>query len=169
MSANAKLHEVKVPELEERGGKPKRKFRSAGGGPIQTAIYQSSQLLEVIYQRAGQVVQPTGQRGTYTYYCSENDYLDIHRDIYTCDMTLITCIQSDISDTDAHGQLYLYADRTHESLYSIYNNRSWGYKTVNLKPGESILIAGGVVPHGVNPLKASQNRIISALCFRQNH
>ena len=104
--------------------------------------------------------------GTYSYYTEANDFLDIHKDIYTCDMTLITCLHSNIRKESASGCLYLYTQRQPESLASLYQNRTWGYETIHLEPGDSILIKGGILPHGLNPIKAGDYRIISALCYR---
>ncbi len=152
---------------EERGGKPRRKLTSAPGGPVQDAIYQSSTLLRKLEQTTGYSMVPTGTRGTYSYYTAENDFLDIHRDINTCDLTLISCLHSTIREASPSGLLYLYTPRQQESLRTIYQDRFWGYETVQLIPGQSILIEGGIVPHGVNPIQGSDQRIISALCYQR--
>jgi len=164
---NAKQHVVNDGKIEERGGTPKRKFRSVGGGPVQNAIYASKKLLSYISDQTGMHIEPSGQRGTYTFYAEENDYLDIHRDVDQCDLTLITCLHSTIPQNSANGLLYLYSERLKESLTSIYSDRSWGYRSIGLKPGQSILLQGGIVPHGVNPIKANHQRIISALCYKR--
>lgn len=163
----ARQHIVSEGYIAERGGTPKRKFRSVGGGPVQNAIYASNKLLSHLSDRTGMQIEPSGQRGTYTFYAEENDYLDIHRDVDECDLTLITCLHSTIPQNSAHGLLYLYPERRSESLSSIYKDRFWGYRSICLKPGQSILLQGGIVPHGVNPIKANQRRIISALCYKR--
>ena len=112
-------------------------------------------------------IVPSGERGTYTFYAEENDYLDIHRDVDYCDLTLITCLHSTLPQNDAHGLLNIYCERSDESLASIYNDRFWGYRSLSLRPGQSILLQGGIVPHAVNPMRANHHRIISALCFKR--
>ncbi len=163
----ARHHVITEGEIAERGGTPKRKFRSVGGGPVQNAIYASKNLLSHISDQTGMQIAPSGQRGTYTFYAEENDYLDIHRDVDQCDLTLITCLYSTIPQNSANGLLYLYSERLNENLSSIYKDRYWGYRSICLKPGQSILLQGGIVPHGVNPIKANHLRIISALCYKR--
>lgn len=157
---------VTSPSPKERGGQPARKYRSVGGGEIQTGFYNSAALLKKLETATQLELAPTGMRGTYSYYEEENDFLDIHRDIYTCDMTLITCIQSNISENNPSGSLYIYPGRTRDPIRSLYNDRFTGYYTVFLKPGDSVLIKGGILPHGVNPLARGSYRVISALCYR---
>ncbi len=152
---------------KERGGRPKRKLKSAPGGSVQDTIYQSKSLLQALQQTTGYTITPTGERGTYSYYTEPNDFLDIHRDINTCDLTLITCLHSSISEVSSSGLLYLYTQRPHDPLQAICRDRLWGYETVQLVTGQSILIEGGIVPHGVNPLQENDQRIISALCYRR--
>jgi hypothetical protein len=41
-----------------------------------------------------------------------------------------------------------------------------GVAIVKARPGQSILLLGGLVPHRVEPLGPAGQRIISALCFR---
>ncbi|HEA22354.1 hypothetical protein LCGC14_0757310 [marine sediment metagenome] len=112
-------------------------------------------------------IVPSGERGTNTFYDRENDYLDIHRDIDKCDLTLITCLYSALPPNSANGLLYLYLERQNEDLSSIYADRFWGYRTIALKPGQSILLQGGLVPNGINPMQANHRRIISALCYKR--
>ncbi|MDT7828137.1 hypothetical protein RQM65_05590 [Pricia sp. S334] len=163
----SKKHIVADGEITERGGTPKRKFRAVGGGPVQNAIYASQKLLSHLCDRTEMHIVPSGERGTYTFYAEENDYLDIHRDVDYCDLTLITCLHSTLPKNHAHGLLNLYCERSNESLASIYKDRFWGYQSVFLRPGQSILLQGGIVPHGVNPMQANHHRIISALCFKR--
>lgn len=164
---SAKQHIVYNGEIAERGGVPSRKFRSVGGGQVQSAIYSSKKLVTHISDRTGMKIEQSGHKGTYTFYTEQDDYLDIHRDADYCDLTLITCLHSTIPENSPYGLLYLYIDRQEESLQSIYRDRLWGYNSIFLKPGQSILLQGGIVPHAVNPIKENYQRIISALCYKK--
>ena len=163
---HAKENIVKTTEHAERGGMPKRKFKSVGGGDIQNKIYNSIRLSNFLSEYTGMNVIPSGERGTYSYYLQNNDFLDLHRDVDDCDLTLITCIHSNVNNTQSSGALYLYTKRASEKIESIYNDKLWGYETIHLKQGQSIFIKGGIVPHGVNPMSKNDNRIISVLCFK---
>ena len=150
----------------KEAGRPKRKLKTSPGGVLQDSIYQSPRLINYLEKITGYSIIPTGQRGTYSFYLEEEDFLDIHRDINSCDLTLITCLKSNIKNSSS-GSLYLFTGRKNDTMSSLYRNRNWGYETIQLRVGQSILIEGGILPHGVNPLERGDQRIISALCFRR--
>ena len=150
---------------EGRGGTPARALRTAGGGPAQDAVYASPWLHAALSEQCGLTVVPSGNRGSYSYYVQPGDHLDTHLDVDTCDVTLITVLYDDIDPTDAAGGLAVYPGAFGAPLSRIRAAPDDGVALVKARPGESILILGGLVPHRVVPLGAQGQRVISALCF----
>lgn len=163
--AYVKEQKVYQPDIKNRGGMPARKLKSVGGGRVQTSLYHSQELIDYMSQKTNSKITQSGKRGTFSYYTEVGDFLDTHRDRNICDLTLITCLINDLDSHSGSGTLYLYDKRIEENIHSIYQDRMWGYKTIFLQAGESILIKGGVLPHGVNPLLQNGMRCISAMCF----
>ena len=149
-----------------RGGKPPRRLLTGQGGPIQDAWYASSHLQRFLSAQLGLPVVPAGNRGGYSYYVSAGDFLDLHRDIETCDVTLITVLHDNSAATDESGSLVLYPGRIGEPLSHIRARPEEGAWPIKVLAGQSIVIFGGVTPHRVRPTAEGQTRIISALCFR---
>jgi hypothetical protein len=152
-------------EEDGRGGMPRRRLFSAGAGPAQDAFYHDPALSEQLSGVCGMRVRPSGSRGSYSYYASEGDFLDLHRDVETCDVTLITVLHDTTDTTSGSGALVLYPDRLDEPLSEIRATPDDGAAPLKLMPGQSIILLGGVVPHYVAPVEAGQARVISALCF----
>lgn len=150
---------------EGRGGTPARALRTAGGGPTQDALYGSPWLHAVLSEQCGLPVVPSGNRGSYSYYVQPGDFLDTHLDIDTCDVTLITVLYDDIDPADPAGGLAVYPGAFGAPLSSIRGAPEQGVALVKARPGQSIVILGGLVPHRVVPLGARGQRVISALCF----
>jgi hypothetical protein len=149
---------------EFRGGKPRRRFLSAPGGSVQDNFYHSAQTLWFLCQLTGVQLSPTGQHGTYSYYLTSGDHLALHRDIETCDLTVITCLHSRVGQTQG-GTLYLYPTRLFEPLSTIRRNLDQGALGINLRPGQSIVFFGGIVPHYLSYVAPGQERIVSVLCY----
>lgn len=152
--------------MEERGGKPRRKYRSAEGGKVQASVYHADALSRYLEGLLGEPVTRSGEAGSFSYYCEEGDHLDIHRDIEVCDLTLITVLKSNIPEHSSGGTLNIFTGRTQDRIDAIYQNPTFGYESVALQEGQSVLLRGGIAPHAVNPLLPGEQRIISALCFR---
>jgi hypothetical protein len=148
-----------------RGGKPKRRLFSSGAGPVQDALYHSVALRAFLDDLCGAPLLPSGSRGSYSYYLHAGDYLDVHRDIGTCDVTLISCLHDVSAPNDQAGALVVYPDRASEPLSVIRRTPDAGAYVVKLAAGQSVVLAGGIVPHRVLPVRAGQSRTISALCF----
>jgi hypothetical protein len=149
-----------------RGGVPRRALQTAPGGPVQDGLYASPWLRAVLSAQCGTPVEPSGNRGSYSYYVQPGDFLDTHLDIDTCDVTLITVLHDDTDPSDRAGGLAVYPGRFGAPLRSIRAAPEAGVAIVKARPGQSILILGGLVPHRVEPLGQAGQRIISALCFR---
>ncbi len=147
-----------------RGGKPSRRFFSAPGGAVQDTFYHAPQVLHFLHHLTGVRLTPTGQHGTYSYYVSPGDHLALHRDIETCDLTVITCLHSRFSQGQG-GILYLYPNHLFEPLSTLRGNPQAGALGINLQPGQSLVFFGGIVPHYLSCIAPEQERIVSVLCY----
>lgn len=150
---------------EVRGGMPGRRLYSAGAGPKQDAFYHDPRLALLLGDLCGMMVRPSGSRGSYSYYVVPGDYLALHRDVDTCDVTLITCLHDTSDPQSASGALMLYPERLLDPLSEIRARPDDGAVVVKLLAGQSVILLGGVVPHCVLPVGDGQARVISALCF----
>jgi hypothetical protein len=167
LAKTAQPSEVSTPDLEERrGGVPPRRFLNAAGGSIQDAFYTAPWMIDFLRQVTGVPVTPTGVRGTYTYYARPGDYLALHRDIETCDLAVITCLYDNSSWSGYAGTLCLYPERLLEPLSAIRASLDQGVIRLRLKPRQTLVMWGGIVPHAVLPMAHHQVRIVSALCYR---
>jgi hypothetical protein len=163
---SAILSEVSKGDSENfRGGSPARRFSSVPGGPIQDSFYHSPQVLALLAQLTGVRLSPTGQHGTYSYYVRPGDHLELHRDVETCDLTLITCLHSRASAGAQGGTLYLYPRHLFAPLSVIRDNPVEGAVGLSLKVGQSLVFFGGIVPHYLSPTTLGQERIVSVLCY----
>lgn len=154
-------------DLEElRGGKPRRRMLTAEAGPVQDQLYVAPALPEILSATCGVPIAPSGNRGSYSYYARPGDFLDLHRDVETCDLAMITCLYETSGGSEAGGALALYPSRIHEPLSAIRARPQEGAVLVKLQPGQTILMYGGVVPHLLMPVREGQVRVISVLCFQ---
>jgi hypothetical protein len=158
--------EVHLSDDEEvRGGTPRRRFTSGRGGPLQQAFNTAPWLLSFLRSLTNPALIYTGEVGTYSYYLRAGDYLEIHRDIVTCDVAVITCLY-DSSMDEAGGRLCLYPERHLEPLSKIRATPAQGAEKVRLGVGQTIVMYGGIIPHALLPLAEGQTRIVSVLCFK---
>lgn len=153
-------------EEDGRGGTPARALQTAGGGEAQDEVYAAPWLHAFLSEQCGVPIVPSGNRGSYSYYVQPGDFLDLHLDIDTCDVTLITVLHDDIDPSDPAGALAAYPGAFSTPLHNIRAAPEAGVALVKARPGQSIVILGGLVPHKVLPLGPAGQRIISALCFR---
>jgi hypothetical protein len=151
---------------EGRGGMPPRALQSAGGGAVQDALYAAPGLHALLSAHCGAQIQPSGNRGSYSYYVQPGDFLDTHLDVDTCDVTLITVLHDDTDPRDRAGGLAVYPGMLGAPLSAVRAEPERGMALIKARPGQSILLLGGLVPHRVEPLGPSGQRVISALCFR---
>lgn len=114
----------------------------------------------------GVPVAPSGNRGSYSYYARPGDFLDLHRDVETCDLAMITGLHDNGDRSDLAGALVLYPGRIHEPLSAIRARPNDYAYAVKLLPGQTMIMLGGVVPHRLLPVREGQVRIVSVLCFR---
>jgi len=149
---------------DTRGGHPARRLFSCAGGPVQNALYGSEQFLAFLAEKVGMPLSPTGLQGTYSYYVRTGDHLGLHRDIDECDVAVISCL-CDTGGPRA-GALQLYPKRVFEPLSRIRATPAQDRMSMHLRPGQTIVVLGGFVPHVTSPMARGQKRIISALCYR---
>lgn len=166
LSAGADECHVPVSDGEQvRGGRPARRFLTSPGGPVQQRFYSDPSVLHFLRHVTHPSLRPTGPLGTYSYYARPGDYLAIHRDIVTCDVSVITCL-SDAPGTARGGGLSLYPERLSEPLSAIRAAPARGACLVRLTAGQTIVFYGGLVPHALQPVDPGQVRIVSVLCYR---
>jgi len=148
-----------------RGGNPARRFLSAPGGDVQLALYADRHVRQTVASVVGLPIEPTGSAGTFTYYCRPGDFLAIHRDIVTCDVAVITCVEDEGVDGSG-GKLCAYPERIWDTIPAVRREPVRGAVAVRLTPGDTAIILGGIVPHCTLPVAAGQSRVVSLLCFR---
>jgi hypothetical protein len=158
---------IDTPDDEEvRGGNPARRFISAGGGPEQAAFYHAQETTRLLAEICNAAIRPTGERGTYTYYSRPGDHLALHRDIETCDVSVVTCLLDRHFDGSTGGLTRFYSGRQDEPLSRIRGTPDDGAESVRLAVGSTMVMFGGLVPHLIEPLATGELRIVSILCFR---
>jgi len=164
---HATRYEVRVSDGEEqRGGRPRRRFISAQGGPLQQVFNTSPAVLEFLRGLTIPTLTYTGEIGTYSYYMDPGDYLDIHRDIVTCDVAVITCLHDRAKDGGDSGRLCIYPGRLSEPLSQIRATPERGAVKLRVEVGQTLVFYGGMVPHALMPVAEGQARIVSVLCYR---
>ncbi len=152
-------------EEEWRGGKPPRALASASGGQVQDALYAAPWLHDFLSQMCGVRITPSGNRGSYSYYVNQGDFLDIHLDVDGCDVTLITVLYDDTDPTSEAGGLCVYRQHVGVPLSAVRSAPDLHREVIKPSAGQSVLLLGGFVPHAILPMEQGQ-RVISALCFR---
>ena len=145
-----------------RSGNPNRYLASARGGEIQTTIYQDPGISVRLGRLTGRALRPTGTEGTYSYYDRPGHHLGLHRDIKTCDVTLITCLERQESDVPS-GALRTYPKSAMSALSEIDEHTQ--FYDIEMTVGQSILLLGGCIPHEVLPVAEGFSRGVSILCF----
>ena len=158
--------EVHISDDEEvRGGIPRRRFTNGRGGSLQQAFNTAPWLLDFLRGLTTPELIYTGEVGTYSYYLRSGDYLEIHRDIVTCDVAVITCLHDNSID-EYGGRLCLYPERRMEPLSEIRATPERGALKLRLGVGQTIVMYGGIIPHALLPVAEGQGRIVSVLCYR---
>lgn len=168
MEALADARETAVPfsdSEEVRGGNPARRFLSSAAGSLQEGFSHAPWMLALLRELCGPTLRPTGSLGTYSYYVRPGDHLDIHRDIETCDVAVISCLYDTPGAADG-GMLGLYPGRIHEPLSAIRARPDTGIIKLRLAAAETLVMFGGIVPHMVVPVAEEQSRIVSVLCYQ---
>jgi hypothetical protein len=148
---------------------PARALANVPGGETQERFYTAAWLRQSLSAWCGASVVPTSGRGTYSLYTRPGDHLDLHVDVVTCDVTLITVVHDSTPTDHPGGGLAVYADHVGVPLSQIRASSPPATSVIKAPVGHSIVILGGLVPHRVLPLGPSGSRVISALCFQAVH
>jgi hypothetical protein len=148
-----------------RGGTPARHLYTAGGGPVQDAFYAAPWLSEYLSSVCGAAITRSGSRGSYSYYVHDGDYLGLHLDIETCDVTLVSVLRDNAGQDDSSGGLLVHARHLGSDLHAVRSAPQEGLVLVKARPGQSIVLLGGLLPHETVPISPDRPRFISALCF----
>ncbi|MDX1984666.1 MAG: hypothetical protein SFV51_30620 [Bryobacteraceae bacterium] len=149
-------------EADWRGGEPARALSSVPCGPLQWTVFGSAAMGGAISELCGLDLEATGA-GTYSHYSEPGDFLALHRDIVRCDIAVITCLEEHGEPT---ARLRAYPQCAAEPLTAVYRHGPRGGVDVVLAPGDTAVMAGGLVPHEVTPLGAGQRRAVTITCFR---
>jgi hypothetical protein len=151
---------------EDRGS-PSRWLETAAGGPALRAFYTATAVAALLRRLTGTAWRPSGAGGSYSYYRREGHFLGLHRDVEQCDLALITCVyEHGAPAAGQSGALHLWPERTQERLGEIAADPEPGRVSVRLRPGESIILLGGIVPHTLAEIEKGHVRIAAPLCFR---
>lgn len=148
--------------IEDRGGSPARAFATGPGGELLWSLYGSPQMAETLAVICGIEVKATGC-GSYSYYERDGDFLSLHRDIVTCDVAVITCLTA---TGPSAGELLAYPSHIHAPLSHARAAGRLAAVPVQLRPGDTVALFGGILPHEVTPMGPAQERIVSVMCYR---
>lgn len=166
LASSCRESSVSAEDTEDyRGGNPARKFLSCGAGPVQDHCYRHPSLIGRLAGLTGLNIRPTGSRGTYTFYARAGDHLAVHRDIRTCDLAVVTCLADAAPPDSGSGLMEFYPTRLMEPLGAIRRTPDRGRVRRRLRPGETAVMFGGVLPHAIAPVEAGGGRIVSVLCY----
>ena len=161
-------HRDGTDDEDWRGGLPPRRLLSAAGDRIQDQVYTAPALAWYLSELVGVPLCSSSNRASYSYYCRTGDYLAVHRDVEHCDVSVIVAISDNTDREAAGGELVVYPDRVDDPLSAVRADPEAGAVTVKLAAGQTLVIAGGMVPHAVRPMAPHQNRISAPMCFRVN-
>ncbi len=145
-----------------RAGNPARFLATAESGPILEEIYADAGVIARLEGLTGQKLAPTGGRGSFSFYDRPGHHLGLHRDIRTCDVTLITCLARREGRAPS-GALRIYPKAMREPLEEI--GPATPHRDVNMRAGQSVLLLGGCIPHEVLPAADGFSRSVAVLCF----
>jgi hypothetical protein len=91
--------------------------------------------------------------------------MGLHLDVVQCELVVLTVLQDFSPADDPSGSWDLFPGQVGRPLPTVSTGRH-GRRSIKAKPGQSLVMFGGLVPHRVRPVAAGQRRIVSALCFR---
>ncbi len=152
-------------DLEEvRGGQPARRFFTGLGGPVQRALAHSPDLRRELQARTGLALAPLADGGSFTWYAGQGHHLAVHRDIPGCEVAVITCLSAS-GGPRAGGHLHLWPPAWSKPLSSVRAAPASGRESLWLRPGQTLVLFGGAIPHAVTSLRAQHERLVSVFCF----
>jgi hypothetical protein len=150
-------------QVDWRGGDPARSYAGVTGGPIQSSIFASPDLARHLSELCGLPLRLAGL-GSFSYY-EPGDFLALHRDILTCDITLLTCLRDTATGTPDRSGLRLYPAYARLPLTQLRSENDPPRVDLHLDRGQTAVLLGGIVPHEVIPMAAHQHRTVSVVCM----
>ncbi|MDP2008114.1 MAG: hypothetical protein Q8K45_20790 [Rubrivivax sp.] len=147
-----------------RGGTPARRLLSVEGGPLQESLFGHPEVAALLARQVGSPVRPCGLRATYSIYHRKGAHLDVHRDVVGCDLALIACLHDSQPDAEG-GATDVWLDDALTPLGRLREGGGSAPTRVALRPGQAMLLHGGVLPHRIRPLEAGRLRVVSLMCF----
>lgn len=167
-AAQAQMAWVPRPIDDARGkGDPERWLDVAPGGATLHRHYHSPKIRELLAQLTGLRWMTSGDQAGYSLYRCAGHHLGLHRDIDACEIAVITCVYDDRPPlAGSAGSLVLYPSRASDSLAQIRSSMDAGAILVTLRPGDSLVLLGGQIPHRLLPVAAGHTRIVAPLCYR---
>ena len=138
-------------------------MRGVTGGPTQTSIFASPDLAAYLSEICGLRLKFAGV-GSFSYY-EPGDFLALHRDIVTCDITLLTCLRDTAAGTPDRSGLRIYPAYARLPLTQLRSEDAPAHIDVHLDRGQTAVLLGGIVPHEVLPMTAHQHRTVSVVCM----
>ena len=150
-------------QADWRGGDPARSYSGATGGAIQSSIFASPDLAAHLSKLCGLPLRLAGI-GSFSYY-APGDFLALHRDILTCDVTLLTCLRDTAAGTSDRSSLRLYPAYFRSPLTQLRSEHAPTHIDLRLDRGQTAVLLGGIVPHEVIPMAAHQHRTVSVVCM----
>lgn len=146
----------------ERGA-PDRWLEQAPGGPALRRLLHDPSTAGALAELTGTRWSPLGDQGSYSYYRRPGHHLGLHRDIRRCDLAAITCVAVDGDGTG--GDLEVLPAAAGTPLSGLRTEPAARARVLQLRPGETAVLLGGVVPHRVTPVAGDRVRIVAPLCF----
>ena len=155
------------PDEDLKRGNPARFMQSSPAGAGLRAFYKAPPVGELLKRLTGLRWACSGDRGSWSYYRRAGHYLDLHRDIDACDLAVITCVhERGRPQGGRSGALCLWPERARDGLAAIRADPARGRVVVRLRPAESIVFLGGLIPHRLEPLVAGHVRVVAPLCYQ---
>ena len=88
-----------------------------------------------------------------------------HLDVVERELVVLTVLADRSDPDDRSGAYELFPGHIGCPLSTVPGGAATRVVT-KLRPGQSLVLFGGLVPHLVRPVRDGQHRIVSALCFR---
>lgn len=145
-------------------GLPMHWLETARGGPALFGFLNGKATLDGLQRLTGRRWVHVGGSGNYSYYRQPYHFHGLHRDQSSYELSVVTCIHD---DPGPGGDLILFPGRTHEPLSAIRETPEEGAVVVRLQPGESLVMVGSAIPHGVTPVGPGRMRITAPAVYHR--
>jgi hypothetical protein len=149
-------------------GMPDHWLASAPCGRALNDFYASDDLLTILTDATRTHWEPAGPTASWSYFCEPGHYLGLHRDVTRCNLAVVICVahQGGVGGgVGGAGQLRAWPDRTDAPLSAIRDDPG-GAVELHVRPGEGVILLGGLIAHEVTPVRETQLRVVAPLCYR---